>query len=345
MCNNIKIRRQKMPKRWTELEDQIIRDNYPAIGTKGCLDLLPDRTDGAIKARASNLKVRSNKIKDWTYEEEKFLLDNWATKGSAYCAEKLNKKSEAIRSKAAHLGLKSNRYWPEKDKQFLRDNYPIYGGSYCAEKLQRPIESIRKMASSLKIKSKNNTKPWSEDEVQFLQDNYSENGADYCAKHLPGRNANYIRVKASSMRLSRLDHYWTPEEEQFLIENYGDSGAASCADMLNRTFRAVRDRALLLGIKNGERARPLTVYTCYFPEIDLYKCGITHNWESRSKQFGYEAVLLEFRSFSTEKEAREYEKHLLASNTEYQLNSGLLRSGNTETFTNLKHRPEMTPVP
>jgi len=44
---------------WTPAEDQILRDNYAKLGTKGCASLLPDtRSIGAIYRRASLIGLK-----------------------------------------------------------------------------------------------------------------------------------------------------------------------------------------------------------------------------------------------------------------------------------------------
>lgn len=69
-----------MSSRWSEREDQIIRDNYTAFGTKVCAAMLRQngfhRTDAAIKEHAKNMGVKRDmkaitRVSDsaWTQEE------------------------------------------------------------------------------------------------------------------------------------------------------------------------------------------------------------------------------------------------------------------------------------
>ena len=72
------------------------------------------------------------------------------------------------------------------------------------------------------------------------------------------------------------------------------------------------------------------VYLMFFPELDLYKIGISNNPEKRAKQFGYKADIFWVEEHSTHEEAKARETYLLSKVT--LVNTGLLTSGNTETF-------------
>lgn len=44
-------------RRWSPVEDDLIRQRYPVGGSEACALVLPDRTVGAIQARANVLNV------------------------------------------------------------------------------------------------------------------------------------------------------------------------------------------------------------------------------------------------------------------------------------------------
>jgi len=73
-------------------------------------------------------------------------------------------------------------------------------------------------------------------------------------------------------------------------------------------------------------------YCIYFKELDLYKVGITNNLKTRLNRFGYAPEIIFTRKFDSGLEAVIIEKEWLANITKYKLNTGLLVSGNTETF-------------
>ena len=72
------------------------------------------------------------------------------------------------------------------------------------------------------------------------------------------------------------------------------------------------------------------VYLIFFPELDLYKIGISNNPERRVAEFGYKADIVWVEEYLTHEEAKDREKELLSKVS--LINTGLLKSGNQETF-------------
>lgn len=66
-------------RKWSEQEDNIIREVYPFKGAIGCKEALPGRTRSAIVLRAERLNIRmASKYNKWDhkkYEEELFLKE------------------------------------------------------------------------------------------------------------------------------------------------------------------------------------------------------------------------------------------------------------------------------
>jgi len=77
---------------------------------------------------------------------------------------------------------------------------------------------------------------------------------------------------------------------------------------------------------------PAVTYCVYFEDIDLYKVGISNNYINRLKRFGIKPEIIFTRKFSKGIEARILEKQWKENLKEYLVNTGLLKSGNTETF-------------
>lgn len=72
------------------------------------------------------------------------------------------------------------------------------------------------------------------------------------------------------------------------------------------------------------------VYKIYFPELDLYKIGIAKDVHTRIQNLGYKAIVLDVIKCKDSGEAKNLEKLLLSK--EKLVNTGKLRSGNTETY-------------
>lgn len=200
--------------------------------------------------------------------------------------------------------------------------------------------------------------------------------------------------------------FWSEEDVTLLKTHYKDKGAAFCASSLNRTNRAVRDKARKLGIQSnrsrlaknrelqkGEYSNTLKnspytalepyinnktkilhrhicgyewlvtpdviksikncpvcslsrdfqdsyLYVVYFNTLSLFKIGITNNWQRRSNEFGETPTLISSEKMNSREEALEVEAFLLDKVEDFKYNSGLLLSGNTETFYGLTNKPK-----
>lgn len=64
-----------MTPKWTDKEIKDIKTNYPKASWDELLDLIPNRTKGAIKKKASELQLKKNTNVRWTKEEENCVED------------------------------------------------------------------------------------------------------------------------------------------------------------------------------------------------------------------------------------------------------------------------------
>ena len=74
------------------------------------------------------------------------------------------------------------------------------------------------------------------------------------------------------------------------------------------------------------------IYYIYFPKLDLYKIGVTNNIDVRIRSFGHKANLLFAQEYETGSQAYNVEQKILKWLAPKLVNTGLLKSGNTETF-------------
>lgn len=74
------------------------------------------------------------------------------------------------------------------------------------------------------------------------------------------------------------------------------------------------------------------LYYAYFSDFDLYKVGITNNIERRLNEVADKWELIFGFEFRTGYEAYLAEQRILKEMKPFMLNTGALRSGNTETF-------------
>lgn len=74
------------------------------------------------------------------------------------------------------------------------------------------------------------------------------------------------------------------------------------------------------------------LYLIYFPKIDLYKIGISNNINKRFDSFGFDSKIIILELHNTRHKAYLKEQVWLANIKDLKVNTGLLNSGNTETF-------------
>jgi hypothetical protein len=269
-------------------------------------------------------------MKKWTKEEEQFLIDNYAEHGTAYCAKKLNRTVRSVGAKAQVLNVQTkfipNR-WTKEEEQFLIDNYAEHGATYCVEKLNKTTASIKNKARRLNLTK---TIGWTKEQEQFLIKNYSKYGAAYCAKSID-KTVTSIWAKAFDLALTQNTN-WAEKEIQFLLDNYENNGPFYCSQILNRSYSAVVNKANKFNLYHFNRYNISNIlYIIYFPELGLFKVGITNSVETRIKSFGKKCIVLKAIEFTTAEEAFQKEKELLK--TVKLVNTGMLNNGNTETFT------------
>lgn len=218
--------------------------------------------------------------------------------------------------------------WTKEEKQFLIDNFVEKGKSYCAESLGRSINAINVAASRLNL-TFDQRKPWSTEEIHFLTLHYTSKGCTFCTKEL---DRTFEAVQRKAYLLGLANKRWSSKEVEFLVTHYAEKGPAHVAEKLNRGYEEVSVKASRLGLKaNTNYKKSNIVYVFYFPELLLFKVGVTNCVERRSNSFMQKCEVLGFTEYSTHQEAAKVERELL--NSVLLVNTGKLKNGNTETFT------------
>lgn len=95
----------------------------------------------------------NGKGRKWTDEDNKFLIENYATIGTKKCAEILKATYHSTQFHARLLGLKmySNKKWTEEDIKYLSEHFPVEDTQIVANYLNRSWFATHKMANKLGI--------------------------------------------------------------------------------------------------------------------------------------------------------------------------------------------------
>lgn len=205
--------------------------------------------------------------------------------------------------------------------------------------LNRTYKSIEGKCLREKIPNINR-KEWTKEEVELLRleitngKNYSEIGK------VLDRSTISIKQKCFTLKLDYpAAKHWSAEDElrlKYLVE-IEKLKYIEISEILNRSPSTLKTKVCELQLNYFHSGSfdvnvSAHVYLIYFPTIGIYKIGVSNNYMDRINNFGYIAEVLLVLFFKDGKEALEKEKELLKNIKKYKTNTGLLYSGNTETF-------------
>lgn len=195
-----------------------------------------------------------------------------------------------------------SKYWTEEERDFVIANYENLGAIGCSLQLSRSPTAIRNYvykqklpvtASGIKNKSK----------ISSAIEKHREK-----AESLGFQTEEYKGSQVKIVHTHSCGYKWLVSPNNF----HKAKGCPRC---------------------NGHVDNNITyVYYCYFPELNLYKIGITNSWEARQREFGESVELIELWAMVDRSNALSLERYLLSVHKDTLENTGLLKSGNTETF-------------
>ena len=175
--------------------------------------------------------------------------------------------------------------WTQEEIDIIKENYE-FGNIHNLEKLlpNRTYNAITTKARKLGIKSRTF---WSEDEINILNENYHIKTVDEIVKMLPNRTRESIIVQAGKLGLVSVCKY-NEAETQFIIENWETMTDKEMGKTLNRPYRGVIARRLLLGLLRGKEESSYNDLSEYIRRNNLdwktqsmincnYKCFLTGN--------------------------------------------------------------------
>lgn len=236
----------------------------------------------------------------WTEEEINFLKENWSTKTHKEIAKELNRSISSIANKTRKLRLVDNSSkWTDEEVEFLKENY-FKDVNFLADKLNKTCDAVKSKRFKLGLAVSNK---WSKEEEQFLIENWNKD-EDFLVKHL-SRNINSIRQKGYRMGLC-VGRFWTKEDDAYLKEKWGTVKIESICKYLNRSKRAVENRAYTtLGLSSQiawystkEIAEMLGVNKCTIRKR-IIKSNFPHH-KSKTKQKVYMLDEVQLKRFLKE---------------------------------------------
>jgi len=246
-----------MGRKWSESEEQFIRDNYMEMSDSELADKL-DRTKNAIRNRRNkelDLKRpqshngKFNQGIHWNQEKVDFLKENYHDMTGHQIAEKLNCSSNGVRDKASKLGLVKNHNWTDYEILFINKVHHN-GSNWTIQKIADYLDlTFDQVNNAIKTNdlSYEKQRNFSEDELSFLKNNYEDLTDSEIAEKLD-RDPSFITDKRLGLGLEKTP-FWSDEEVDFIKNNWEDLSDSEIAEELDRGWHGVRVKRRELGLK------------------------------------------------------------------------------------------------
>ena len=211
-------------RRWTEDEDNILKEYYGAEGLK-VAERLPGRSEKNCHYRASVLGLKSDSF--WTEEEIQILIMYYPSEGVAVKTKLPSRSIASIKGKARSLGIRYNeaievKPWTEDELQVLMQFYTTEGGEVYKKLPGRSRANVQNKASALGISYKYAGAYWSVDDTEILKMYYPKEGRE-AFKRLPNFSEGVCKMKVKELGLIS-PRTWTEEEIETLVANFSVLG-------------------------------------------------------------------------------------------------------------------------
>jgi len=242
---------------WTVDDDEVLRAQYPHMGSSVASLLDGRHTGGACIQRAQFLGLsRPTEERVWSENELEILKEHYPQLGRRTAKLLPGRTEAACGGMAKKLGLtKKGRVfsdktpWTEDEIHVLREAYPKSGVSSVQKLLpHRSSSACSNMAIRLGLTAKQSKEQivWSDTEIEILKEHYPDMGKDV-PRLLPGRTAATCCRIASELGLSIRGDYWS-EEDAILREYYPREGKKVSQRLPNRGETSCDSRARRLGL-------------------------------------------------------------------------------------------------
>lgn len=183
---------------WSEEDIDILKENYPKIGTK-VVDLLSvKRTSNAIKCKAKLLDLSFVDL--WTDEEIEILEKYYPTEGKKVSERLQCRNYVQCSAKARRMGLKYNGTFTKEEIEILIKYYPIEG-SDC---FKRITSKTKKQCAAYCNNHKLSIVPlWSKEETEYLIQNYPILGQQ-CFSNIKNKTKQQCLNKVDRLKLKKI---------------------------------------------------------------------------------------------------------------------------------------------
>lgn len=340
---------------YSEEEDWLIKEGYPdkLVTKEDLMEMLPLRNWHAIKQRAAKLGVKwvgLHQQKAWTDEEKQFVIENYKRGNVPWLADQLGRSRKSLLAAVERLGI-TRRNMSPKEVEYIINNFDPLNSTESAKTIAKYLNSIghKRTAGSVSAKAselglKLAQVKYTDEDIKILKRYYPTEGTDII-KRLPKFSTEGVRSKAHNLGLvvdqdEKRRLYWENKlegTEYLLLEPPAPKSGKTLIKHITCGHEwkvRLSDLAAYSGCPNcsmGNWNRKI-FYLIFFPELNLYKIGICIKLNRRRGQYNYDSEVIQSIAFETPEACAKYEADLKKKLQPYMYDSGLLHSGNTETF-------------
>ena len=244
--------------RWTQEEIEILKEYADKCHYTELTKVLPNRTLGAITAKAYELGIETistyTKLDD---EQIKYIKDNWGKIPATEIARNLKISNSILNRYKKKLNLCNTgqqKKWTEEIINKLRDDAKTKTRDELAKKYKTSSAQISKIARINNIKLIDSKIVWTDKLVSQLEKLIDQGlGINEISKEMDMK-ASSIRYQIRKMRgddfvnPSSKVMRWTDDEVNKLISLSKTYTTFEIAQMLNKTERQIYNKAVKLGI-------------------------------------------------------------------------------------------------
>jgi len=274
----VKLKRQELgivnEHLWTDEEEQFIQDNWSEMSDKEIANKLNRSVNYIRNRRHKKLDIYRpdnhcgmfNNGIHWTEEKEEFLKNNFDCMKFEEISDKFGISYQAVRNKAAKLGLEKQEKWTEQETKFLKNNWQSISDHEIAVKLNKSLTSVKqKRSKRLNLIREDPTgtdykwREWEKkcEEIaqmfwEDVQTQYTFDNGLRADIYLPGQKI-VVEVKWSYYKNWGAEKYLSLDKvENVIVWSYHEVPANSCSlpvivrhDLINR----IENQELIKDIK------------------------------------------------------------------------------------------------
>lgn len=243
---------------WTEEEIKILRENADKCHYTELTKLLPNRSLGAITAKAYDLGIQTISLYAKLDDEQiKYIKDNWGKMHATEIARNLKISLGILYRYKRQLGLPDigqQKKWTEDVIENLRKDAKTKTRKQLAKKYKTSVQQISVVASKNNIKLINSRIVWTEEKdlklkkMLDLEKSVTEISQELDVSIISVRNRMNELGLIGKIRKNKNRKVWKKEEEKLLKELVNKKTIQELALILNKTEMQVTNKIRILGL-------------------------------------------------------------------------------------------------